>query len=127
MDQAVRSEVRLRKADDGAQRRSPRWILSGNLWRRFGENALRLDGHKRSQGAFHSARRRDGAIARELIARVCSSMTTVAMQNLASSALPKSSSRWGLVVLLVGFTFIGHFNRIAISVAGTGKIISPEG
>src|SRR5690349_9721674 len=31
-----------------------------------------------------------------------------------------------LVALLVGFTFVGHFNRISISVAGAEKIIPGE-
>jgi MFS family permease len=54
-------------------------------------------------------------------------MTTVAMPHVVSSSLRKAPGRWGLVVLLVGFTFIGHFNRIAISVAGAEKIISDDG
>ncbi len=33
--------------------------------------------------------------------------------------------RWLIVVMLIGFTVIGHFNRISISVAGKEKFIGP--
>jgi sugar phosphate permease len=32
-----------------------------------------------------------------------------------------------IVLLLMGFTFLGHFNRVSISVAGSERFISPDG
>jgi MFS transporter, ACS family, D-galactonate transporter len=31
--------------------------------------------------------------------------------------------RWLIVLMLMGFTFLGHFNRLSISVAGTERFI----
>src|SRR5947207_15210964 len=33
--------------------------------------------------------------------------------------------RWLIVALLVGFTFLGHFNRVSISVAANAHFIGP--
>ena len=35
--------------------------------------------------------------------------------------------RWLIVVMLMGFTFLGHFNRNSISVAGSTRFIGPDG
>src|SRR3954468_316996 len=35
--------------------------------------------------------------------------------------------RWMIVLLLMGFTFLGHFNRVSISVAGSERFIGPGG
>ncbi|MDA1230090.1 MAG: MFS transporter, partial [Planctomycetota bacterium] len=33
--------------------------------------------------------------------------------------------RWLIVAMLMGFTFLGHFNRIGITVAAKAKFIGP--
>ncbi|MBM4067603.1 MAG: MFS transporter [Planctomycetes bacterium] len=35
--------------------------------------------------------------------------------------------RWLIVCMLMGFTFLGHFNRVSISVAGNERFIGPNG
>jgi ACS family D-galactonate transporter-like MFS transporter len=35
--------------------------------------------------------------------------------------------RWLIVVMLMGFTFLGHFNRVSISVAGNERFTGPDG
>lgn len=40
-----------------------------------------------------------------------------------SSPVISSGKRWLIVILLMGFTSLGHFNRISISVVGTEKFI----
>ncbi|MBC8114862.1 MAG: MFS transporter, partial [Candidatus Saccharimonas sp.] len=35
--------------------------------------------------------------------------------------------RWLIVVMLMGFTFLGHFNRVSISVAGSERFTGPGG
>jgi len=43
--------------------------------------------------------------------------------------MPTSNSanaRWLIVALLVGFTFLGHFNRISVSVAANAHFIGPD-
>jgi MFS family permease len=35
--------------------------------------------------------------------------------------------RWLIVIMLMGFTFLGHFNRVSISVAGNERFIGTEG
>ena len=35
--------------------------------------------------------------------------------------------RWLIVLMLMGFTFMGHFNRVSISVAGSERFTGPEG
>src|SRR5688572_11560952 len=35
--------------------------------------------------------------------------------------------RWLIVAMLVGLVFLAHFNRIAISVAGSERFIGPDG
>jgi hypothetical protein len=37
-----------------------------------------------------------------------------------------TSVRWLIVALLVGFTFLAHFNRISMSVAGNERFIGPD-
>src|SRR5436190_12672877 len=34
--------------------------------------------------------------------------------------------RWLIVLLLTGFTFLAHFNRVSISVAGNAHFIGPD-
>ncbi|WP_397570057.1 MFS transporter [Schlesneria sp. T3-172] len=44
------------------------------------------------------------------------------------SAEPQATKiRWLIVAMLMGFTFLGHFNRVSISVAGTERFIKPGG
>ena len=38
---------------------------------------------------------------------------------------PRTNIRWMIVAMLMGFTFLGHFNRVSISVAG-GQFIKSE-
>ncbi|MBI5757266.1 MAG: MFS transporter [Planctomycetales bacterium] len=38
-----------------------------------------------------------------------------------------TSVRWLIVLMLMGFTFLGHFNRVSISVAGSERLTGPEG
>lgn len=40
---------------------------------------------------------------------------------------PATRVRWLIVVMLMGFTFLGHFNRVSISVAGNGPLTAPGG
>ncbi len=35
--------------------------------------------------------------------------------------------RWLVVLMLMGFTFLGHFNRVSISVAGSERFTGPQG
>jgi hypothetical protein len=35
--------------------------------------------------------------------------------------------RWLIVLMLMGFTFQGHFNRVSISVAGNERFTRSEG
>jgi MFS transporter, ACS family, D-galactonate transporter len=55
------------------------------------------------------------------------------MSSLATAADPLRSmprprfAGWGLVSLLVAFAFVGHFNRISMSVAGAEWIIPEQG
>ncbi len=45
----------------------------------------------------------------------------------APSPSPRPTNvRWMIVVLLMGFTFLSHFNRVSISVAGKEHFIGPE-
>src|SRR5271170_6695507 len=46
------------------------------------------------------------------------------MSNLFPGSKP-TNVRWLIVLLLIGFTFLGHFNRVSISVAGSEKFIGP--
>ena len=46
----------------------------------------------------------------------------------ASISTPQATNvRWLIVVMLMGFTFLGHFNRVSISVAGSERFTGPEG
>ena len=38
---------------------------------------------------------------------------------------PPTTVRWRIVALLTGFTFLAHFNRVSISVAGNAHFIGP--
>ncbi|MBM4075037.1 MAG: MFS transporter [Planctomycetes bacterium] len=40
-----------------------------------------------------------------------------------TQAASATNVRWWILLLLMGFTFLGHFNRVGISVAGTEKFI----
>ena len=40
--------------------------------------------------------------------------------------LPPTNVRWLIVLMLMGFTFLGHFNRVSISVVGTERFIARE-
>jgi MFS family permease len=48
------------------------------------------------------------------------------MENPASADRP-TSIRWLIVLMLMGFTFQGHFNRVSISVAGNERFIKIDG
>ena len=48
------------------------------------------------------------------------------LQHPSADALP-ASLRWRIVLLLVGYAALGHFNRIAISVAGSEVFIKHLG
>ena len=48
------------------------------------------------------------------------------MTDSSSAKSPGASNvRWMIVAMLMGFTILGHFNRVSISVAGTAKFIGP--
>ncbi|MFN8709862.1 MAG: MFS transporter, partial [Planctomyces sp.] len=43
-----------------------------------------------------------------------------------ASAIRPTQVRWQIVGLLMGFAFLGHFNRVSISVAGS-EVLTREG
>src|SRR4029079_14941570 len=42
-----------------------------------------------------------------------------------STGLKPTNVRWMIVLLLMGFTFLAHFNRVSISVAGNAHFMGP--
>lgn len=48
------------------------------------------------------------------------------MSSPASGRSPQRT-RWGVIALLMGFPLLGHFNRLAISVVGSERLIGPDG
>jgi MFS family permease len=48
------------------------------------------------------------------------------MSIAATGGLPQRT-RWGIIALLMGFPLLGHFNRLAISVVGSERLIRSEG
>lgn len=44
-----------------------------------------------------------------------------------TSKLPDTKVRWMIVALLMGFTFLGHFNRTTMAVAGSERLTGPNG
>ena len=43
-----------------------------------------------------------------------------------ASKVTPTNIRWMVVGMMTGFTFLGHFNRVSISVAGTSQFIGPD-
>ena len=89
---------------------------------------MRLTPGRRRRQILHRANRKAGAFGWAL--NNGNAQQTVnwrlSMSDSSSANHQRASNvRWMIVAMLMGFTILGHFNRIGISVAGKAKFIGP--